>query len=165
MSSHTEPTDDHGHGHGEGHHGDVDHAKAAEGAPTWTWVILIIPCLILLIWGGYSERARRLEIEKQQAAAARVKAIEAATTAPVQSVVQLPDRATPCTMDIRKVRDIYTDGEAVYMLPPGWSRERAILYPGKGHLVIEGGNIHAGKWEFWSEDPKKVVLIRIFEER
>jgi hypothetical protein len=88
----------------------------------------------------------------------------AAPTQPAAPVVrQLPDCTTPCTMGIAEIRDIYTDGEPVFMLPPGWSREKAIRYSGKGHIVVEGGNIHIGKWQFWSaDDPTKVVLIRVF---
>ena len=80
----------------------------------------------------------------------------------VAKVVQLPDCATPCIMEIAEIRDLYTDGEAVMILPPGWSRDRAIPYSGKGHLVLSGGNIPPGAWEFWSSDPSKVVMIRVF---
>lgn len=83
----------------------------------------------------------------------------------VRQVVQMPDCTTPCTMDITEIRDIYTDSEPVFMLPPGWSRSKAIQYSGKGHLIVEGGDIHSGRWEFWSVDPKKVVLIRVFAKR
>ncbi|MEI8174684.1 MAG: hypothetical protein WCG28_01910, partial [bacterium] len=84
------------------------------------------------------------------------------TTPATRQVVQLPDQATPCTIDIAEIRDIYTDGEAVYVLPPGWSPDKAISYSGKGHLVIQGGDIHSGKWKFWSADSNKIVLIRVF---
>ena len=77
-------------------------------------------------------------------------------------VRQFADCTTPCTMDIVEIRDIYTDGDPVYMLPPGWSRPKAILYSGKGHLIVQGGDIHSGHWEFWSADPKRVVLVRVF---
>jgi len=84
-------------------------------------------------------------------------------TVPHQSVQQFPDRFTPCHFEIKEIRDLYTDGEPVYILPPGWSKKDAILYGGHGHLTIEGGNIHAGDWSFWAagDDPNKVVLIRV----
>jgi len=84
------------------------------------------------------------------------------TTLPVRQVVQMPDCATPCTIDIAEIRDIYTDGEPIYALPPGWSESNKIYYSGKGHLVVQGGDIHSGQWKFWSADPSKVVLIRVF---
>ena len=78
-------------------------------------------------------------------------------------VRQLPDQTAPCKMTIAEIRDLYTDGEPVFMLPPGWPRSKAIRYSGKGHLIVQGGNIRSGEWEFWSaNDPKKVVLIRVF---
>ena len=80
-----------------------------------------------------------------------------------KQVVQMPDCPTPCTMEIEEIRDLYTDGEAIYALPPGWPEEDKILYSGKGHVVIEGGNIRPGTWRFWSVDPAKVVGVRVFQ--
>lgn len=78
-------------------------------------------------------------------------------------VLQMPDRTTPCVIKIKEIHDLYTDGEPIYALPPGWPREKAVLYSGHGHMTLEGGNIHEGDWEFWSADnPKKSVLIRVF---
>jgi len=126
----------------------------------WGMIVGGILALGFIFWipSCVSDRAKaKAEMQAHAAALAKARA-----EAPVQTVVQLPDRTTPCTIDIKKVQDIYTDGEAVYMLPPGWPRDKAILYSGKGHLVVEGGNIHAGTWEFWSADPARVALIRIF---
>jgi hypothetical protein len=84
----------------------------------------------------------------------------------VKKVVQLPDQVTPCTIDITEIRDIYTDGEPVWILPPEWPESRAIYYSGKGHLVIQGGDIHAGEWKFWSATAKNnAVLIRVIAVR
>ncbi len=85
--------------------------------------------------------------------------------ASVRQVVQMPDQTTPCTIDIAEIRDIYTDGEPIWILPPGWSESKKIYYSGKGHLVVQGGDIHSGVWKFWSGDTNKVVLIRIFTLR
>jgi hypothetical protein len=83
---------------------------------------------------------------------------------PANTVQQLPDCYTPCTMEIAEIRDLYTDGEPVFMLPPGWPESRAIRYSGRGHLVLKGGTIRTGEWEFWSAtNPNRTdVLIRVF---
>jgi hypothetical protein len=81
-----------------------------------------------------------------------------------EAVQQLPDEFTPCKFYIKGIKDLYTDAEPIYALPPDWPREKAIYYSGKGHVVVkDGGNtIKEGYWEFWSaQDPKKKVLIRI----
>lgn len=79
-------------------------------------------------------------------------------------LVYLPDQYTPCEIPIMgTTQDLYTDGEPIYALPPGWSEESAIYYSGKGRLVVTGGNIRSGVWKFWSaNDPERgVVLIRV----
>lgn len=125
-----------------------------ESAPGWTWMLLVAVVLILLGYGYYSG--------DKTSSSPTPTAPKAAVPAAKQ-VLQLPDCKTPCTMKIAEVRDIYTDGEPVYMLPPGWPEEKAIRYSGKGHIVIQGGNIRSGRWEFWSaDDPSKVVLVRVF---
>jgi hypothetical protein len=84
-----------------------------------------------------------------------------ATTVP--QVVQLPDHTTPCTIDIKEIRDLYTDGYPIWALPPGWPEEKKIFYSGRGHVIVQGGDIHSGTWKFWSADTNKTaVMIRIF---
>jgi len=134
------------------------------------WVVLGL-ALAFGLWYGHSQFVTARDKAKAEKATAVKAAAEYARTHPpapptqpaAPVVRQLPDCTTPCTMGIAEIRDIYTDGEPVFMLPPGWSREKAIRYSGKGHIVVEGGNIHIGKWQFWSaDDPTKVVLIRVF---
>ena len=84
---------------------------------------------------------------------------------PMTVVEQFPDCQTPCTVEVKDMRDLYSDGEPIIAIPPGWSESEAIHYSGKGRLVIEGGNIHEGRWTFKSEDPKKTVTVRVFGTR
>jgi hypothetical protein len=84
------------------------------------------------------------------------------TAARHNAVEQLPDRFTPCKIHIERITDLYTDGDPVWVLPARWPKKKAILYSGHGHLVIEGDDIHVGDWEFWSDDPNKVALVRVF---
>lgn len=133
------------------------------------WVALIV-ILVALAIGGFFFLAKSFSSkeEKKETPAPPAKTETHATlqtVKPVQELVQLPDCPTPCTIEIKKIHDLYTDGEPVYVLPPGWPEKDKILYSGHGHLVLSGGNIHSGQWKFWSTDPSKVVAIRAFEKR
>ncbi len=78
---------------------------------------------------------------------------------------QFPDRVTPCEIYVGKeLRDLYTDGDPVYVLPPNEPRSNAVLYSGHGHLVLKLPNGKGiGKWGFWSANTAKPeVLIRGF---
>jgi hypothetical protein len=91
------------------------------------------------------------------------------TPPPPTNVWQLPYKITPCKIFITKTTELETDGgEPVYVLPYGWPREKAILYSGKGDLILKNKSIEQtinfGDWEFWSsKDPNKPVTIKISE--
>ena len=130
--------------------------------PTW----LAVAALAVLIVASYQHCANATKAEADREATeatATAPTAPAPAPEPVKQVVQMPDCPTPCTMEIEEIRDLYTDGEAIYALPPGWPEEDKILYSGKGHVVIEGGNIRPGTWRFWSVDPAKVVGVRVFQ--
>ena len=80
-------------------------------------------------------------------------------------IEQMPDQYMPCTVHIGKIQDLYTDGTAIYILPPGWPLSEKIYYSGHGHLIIRGGNIHTGDWKFWvAGDSVRTGLLRIWQK-
>jgi len=128
-------------------------------------IITVVAIITVVIFAkassASSERAERRATEETVPRASG--GYVAPTSVPQgRQVRQLPDCYTPCSMEISEIRDLYTDGESIKMLPPGWDRRNAITYLGRGHLIVEGGNIRSGRWEFWSADPKRVALIRVF---
>jgi hypothetical protein len=131
-------------------------SERGSGSTVVRWVFLTIAVVLGIGYARhqYAEATKRAEAEKT-AAALRTATMIAAPVPRVEvtrQLVQLPDCYTPCSADIAEIRDIYTDGEAIYMLPPGWLHEKAIAYSGKGHITIEGGNIRSGVWKFWAAD-------------
>jgi len=127
-------------------------------------VSIIVIVIAMIVWvKGCKQKS---EAKERAIAAAKAYALAHPPPAAVRQVVQMPDRYTPCTFGIPRIRDLYTDGEPIWMLPVGWPESEKIYYSGKGHLKVTGGNIPGGEWKFWSaNDPNKVVLIRIFAVR
>ena len=132
------------------------------------WIITGIGIFLLGITLGVFYITHSSAEENEEAAQAATKQAEVAKVVQQEQqnmnpvVQQLPDKYTPCQMEINEIRDLYTDGEPIWVLPPEWSESKAIYYSGKGHVVVQGGEIHKGIWKFWSaDDPKKVVLIRV----
>lgn len=142
--------------------------STTNGKSMLVWSFLGIALVFALIYGKY-QYAERNEERKEEEKVEKAKADSLAAVQQEQqytaSVVrQLPDKYTPCSMEITEIRDLYTDGEPIWALPPEWPRSKAIYYSGKGHVVVQGGEIHKGTWEFWSanqKNPKKVVMIRV----
>ena len=133
------------------------------GRPSEGWLVLIaVLTLAALAYNGCQSWRERKAAEAVVAAESRARYL-AAVAVNNKVLEQLPDCYTPCEMDIQEIRDLYTDGEPIFALPPDWPEKDAIAYSGKGHLVVRGGNIRSGKWRFWAgEDKKKVVLVRPF---
>jgi len=126
---------------------------------------VILLAIFLMVVFGYRSCQDKQETKKVDEAEEQAATLAAQPPAPAHVVEQFPDCYTPCEIRIEKIRDLYTDGDPIYALPPGWHEDRKILYSGKGHLVVQGGNIRSGLWKFRSADekePDKAVLIRVF---
>lgn len=137
-----------------------------QGAPEWLYVVGVVGIILIALGSWVKGCAERREARQAATAQQQHASAPQSTPKPAKRVVQLPDRMTPCKIWIDEIQDLYTDAEPIYALPPGWRREDAVFYSGKGHMVLSGGNIHAGDWEFWSaEDPSKEVLIRAFAKQ
>lgn len=139
------------------HHADPEPSEDTESKP-WGVVctVVIVLAVLALLMRGCSCSSSKPTVGTSPPTTAEPQ---------VQQLIQVPDKFTPCEIDIQEIHDIYTDGEPVWSLPPGWPESKKIYYPGKGHLVIRGASIHPGVWKFWSADTNKVVLVRIFKKK
>ncbi len=154
--------DDHGDDHGHGEKEDSENGIKSANMMAPILLFLVVLVIVLTRWCSAASHEREVIAEKRKAAIERSQAMHEA-----RSLGQFDDRYTPATLVATSITDVYTDGEPIWVLPPGWPEKDAVYYSGKGRLNLTGGNIHAGTpenpWKFWSAvDREKSVLLRIW---